>query len=393
MPRPGQFLGHLPGRIPRRFELPSEDGELFLAGFERRQFLLRAFGEHQDLLHRCPVFSPQPIDVGKAILDAFQLPRVEGQLVGVLPNLGGCLIQLRRRSFQQGHGFRQRFVYLRHVPKARDEPAQRADNRVVALVENQLAFLAGLVELFGIGEYPPSVLQRFFFPGLESRLLDLLYLDAQKRFLPSLVREPFLELAQPFPGAGECAEPFLHGSGLGFEARVRVQQRKMGLGAAQGVLFVLPVDVNEAAADVGQKGQRAQTAVEVDPVASATADDPLQHQFVLGLAPGRLQSVTSGRRQIGEQGLHRRLVGSFADEVGGNPSSQEKAQRGEHDGLPGAGLSGKDVEPGSELQLDVIDHGNVVDPELLQHGCNPLCDGPGYLDTGGFETRLVWCLK
>ena len=162
---------------------------------------------------------------------------------------------------------------------------------------------------------------------------------------------------------------------------MRVQQRKMGLGAAQGVLFVLPVDVNEAAADVGQEGQRAQTAVEVDPVASAAADDPLQHQFVLGLAPGRLQSVTSGRRQIREQSLHGRLVGSFADEVGGASSSQEEAQGGENDGLPGAGLSGNDVEPGSELQLDVIDHGNVVDPELLQHGCNLTCIGPGYMGT------------
>ena len=87
--------------------------------------------------------------------------------------------------------------------------------------------------------------------------------------------------------------------------------------------------------------------------------------------------VISRRRMISrpsavvEDGFQRGSVLAGPDEVGRRPPADQQADGADDDGLAGAGLAGEDVQPGLELQLELIDHCQVAYGEKAKHESGP----------------------
>ena len=68
-----------------------------------------------------------------------------------------------------------------------------------------------------------------------------------------------------------------------------------------------------------------------------------------------------------ESALHARQVGIGADGSGVRPAAQQHVQGIHDDGFPRAGLAGEDDQPRPEVQVEVVDDGEVLDVQFGQH--------------------------
>ena len=62
-----------------------------------------------------------------------------------------------------------------------------------------------------------------------------------------------------------------------------VKQQQLVLRSEQGLGFMLPVDVDQAAGDVGQQSQGGHVAVDEDPVFAGAGDGAFDKQFTVAL--------------------------------------------------------------------------------------------------------------
>ena len=69
-----------------------------------------------------------------------------------------------------------------------------------------------------------------------------------------------------------------------------------------------------------------------------------------------------------EFGADRGTLGALADERGFGARTEREPQRVEQDGLAGAGLSGHDVEPRLEREVEAIDQHDAANGEPDEHG-------------------------
>jgi hypothetical protein len=69
-----------------------------------------------------------------------------------------------------------------------------------------------------------------------------------------------------------------------------------------------------------------------------------------------------------EAGFDRRFVGPGADGAARGFAAEDSIDRVEDDRFPGSGFPGEHVQPGPEVEFEVVDEGEVVDAEGQQHG-------------------------
>ena len=118
-------------------------------------------------------------------------------------------------------------------------------------------------------------------------------------------------------------------------------------------MFVLAVQHDERRTEIAERGGGGERVVDEGAAASLTRDFAADDH--LG-AVGAL-----------ENGLDGGEVLARADEVGARASTDEQTDRVDEDGLARARLAGNDVEAGFELHLELIDHGEMANPEKTQH--------------------------
>src|SRR3972149_6953773 len=141
----------------------------------------------------------------------------------------------------------------------------------------------------------------------------------------------------------------------------------MGLRVQQRLIFVLTVDVDQAASHLAKKPQRTETAIQVDAVFPRAADDSLNHHLVLSAISSLSQFIPERLRRLRKQRLNARLFLPMPNDLRRDPSAGDKAEGVEHNGFSGAGLAGQHIEARAEVQRRFIDHRETLDPELAQH--------------------------
>ena len=142
----------------------------------------------------------------------------------------------------------------------------------------------------------------------------------------------------------------------------------MGLPPLQGLMLVLAVDRHQRFAEGLQLGQRRQRTVDVDPVPAGAGDDALDQQLPLTFETGLRQLRHQLRLPLqGEQRLHRRLLGTAADQIGAGAVAEQQAKGIDDDRLAGPGLAGQDVEAPGKLDLQLIDNGKIADLQFDEH--------------------------
>ena len=140
-----------------------------------------------------------------------------------------------------------------------------------------------------------------------------------------------------------------------------VQEAGLHGGREQSLRLPLPVVFDQPGAELGQRRGRRELTPDARGRSAVPRDRPREdHLAVLRPVAGRVGGV--------EPGLHASRGRSLPNERGRPPlAERQQESHGDHR-LAGARLACEHVQPGRELELEVVDHPEATDVELAQHG-------------------------
>ncbi len=219
---------------------------------------------------------------------------------------------------------------------------------------------------------PPAARQQLGLLGLRrGRLLDLPQLELEE-----------VELAVPGAGAlAQLVQGRLEGPRAGVRGGARgaprglpgagepVQEIQLRGRQRQPPVLVLAVEAQEPLRGLAQVAHRRRAAVEIGPRAPLGGHPPRQDEL---LGVGRhtvAQRIAQAVREV-EDALDVRLGSTRAHHPGLGPSAEQEVQGVCEHRLAGPGLARQDVESGRQAQLGPLDEEEVLDAQLVQHGCD-----------------------
>src|SRR5262249_15668797 len=127
----------------------------------------------------------------------------------------------------------------------------------------------------------------------------------------------------------------------------RVEDVDVGRGIQEDLVFVLTVEIDKDRGQIAERGTGSECAVDEGAASALRGDLPPQDDLLtIGLVENRLD----------DGGVLPR-----PDEVRRGPAAQQETDGTVQNGLPCPGLSGQDVQARLELQLEVVDHGEIAD--------------------------------
>ena len=139
----------------------------------------------------------------------------------------------------------------------------------------------------------------------------------------------------------------------------------------QGLMGVLPVDVNERVPDLLENGGRYGNAVDAAGVLSGSGQFAEQDQLsVLRFHLQLFQNLVHGfRRGDLEFRFHGRPVFPILDHIAVCALSEHEIERFDDNRFPGAGLARQNRETVLEFDRLLIDQRYVPDMDSSKHGC------------------------
>ena len=140
-------------------------------------------------------------------------------------------------------------------------------------------------------------------------------------------------------------------------------------GVEQAALLELPLDFDQAVAELAQQADARRLVVDKGAAAAVAAQQPAQNDR---LAVGVEAGIAENRicRMIatdGEFGGDRRLAGGVAHEPSLGALAQRQPQRVQQDRLPRPGLTGQHAQPRTKRQIEPIDQDNLAYGQAKQH--------------------------
>ncbi len=150
-----------------------------------------------------------------------------------------------------------------------------------------------------------------------------------------------------------------------------IQQFELRCPAGELNVFVLPVNVDQLAADLAQQCRRHGNAVDEGAGAALSRyHSPYQAQiFIVARKQIVRLEARLHQRQLGQIKLraHVSPVCSRADRVRARPITEQQAECGEHDRFARAGLAGNRRQPRAEIYVQRFDQQKVDQGQLFQH--------------------------
>ena len=212
--------------------------------------------------------------------------------------------------------------------------------------------------------------QRLFFPGLQTRGLELPPLELQE-LRPARSLALCGHQLVPFPA--ECLPmvvvPPIRDD-LRERAGKRVHEFAVPPGIQERLAEMLSVYVNQGFGERPKGGGRGKPAADIGlalPVAQqVTAED--QKLPRLDGDPFRVQRGAGGGGDGQVEGrFHHRLIGPRAQQVFAAPRPQHELEGVDEDGFPRPRLAGEDVQARNEGDRQGVDDRHVLDGELAEH--------------------------
>ena len=140
---------------------------------------------------------------------------------------------------------------------------------------------------------------------------------------------------------------------LEVDPRELVEGRPLGRRSQQRLVSVLPIEVDEVTPGLLEGGEWRQPSVDGGTGATRARNGPRQDD--LGVAGD-------------EATLDRRLDSPAAHDRGVGPSPDEQFERLDDERLAGPGLARDRRQPGTEDDVDVLDHPQLADSQFAEHG-------------------------
>ena len=322
-------------------------------------------------LQRHPVLARQVVHTGELALQGVELQGLAVQVVTDLAQQGQGFLDLDGGTVEQAVDIAQTRFVLGLAGKIGPHLLQLAgQGRRVVAGELPQCGVAGLDQAGGMGLAAVAGDQLFERGGrqvfaLQLRQLVFQIVDAVGDI--ALARQLLALLEQGRPRAGRLAHP----GAFGVVAGECIQQIELAVARQQRLVLVLPVDLHQAAGQLGQLRQR--HAAPVDPGAGpavGTDDAPqlalaLIVQFVVG------QPGLGGRaRRGGKLGRQFRALGTMADHAAVGAQARQETQGIDEQRLAGAGFTRDDRHALAELQFGGTDDGEVLDGEMSEHAAD-----------------------
>ena len=115
----------------------------------------------------------------------------------------------------------------------------------------------------------------------------------------------------------------------------------------QHLVIMLSMDVDKSIADLPENGNRCGMSVDPCGASAVCSDLTGQQKFIVHMGNGkRIQSRTDQRIQVGEKRCHHCFFAAGSHNVPCDTLPQHRMDAVQQNGLSGAGLTGKHVEPG-----------------------------------------------
>jgi len=188
--------------------------------------------------------------------------------------------------------------------------------------------------------------QSLILSRLRVGLAQLFELPAEVLLLAPPPRAQLFEITQDVRRRDGCGVSRRHARPQLESATVRVEQRGLGVGVEQRVMFVLAVQRHEPVAQLAQLSRRGGS--RVDACRASLADLAPQDDRI-------------------ECGLHRGSISAVANLFGRRSRAEDETERVDDQRLAAAGLAGEQVEARPKTNRRLRDQGKVAHLELLEH--------------------------
>ena len=328
------------------------------------------------------VLAPQPTQELEAVVDPRQALGIAVDAIGVAAQRGGGVVghhprlgELARQRIEAGVEPHQLVELARGVGQAIERAAV-----AVATVERRHRGPGAEPQLLGRRQPGPLADQALVLAALELGAVELVLLEPHEVGALGALAIVAAEVGDLRVDAGELVPRRAHlERALGI-AGERVEDLAVARGVDQALVLVLPGQIDQPRAQLGQAPGGGERAVDVGAALAAALDDPADHDLGAG---GDVVGIVRGERQPGggqdrdhaaaqirrhlDDGLDRGLGGAGARDVGRGATAAQEVHRLDDERLAGAGLAGEHAEPGAELDRDVRQDGEVGDSQVAQH--------------------------
>ncbi len=217
-------------------------------------------------------------------------------------------------------------------------------------------------------------------PAFCAQLVLLIRLQPRGLQLAHLEAEQVLALGAVALGGAQVRQLLARHSILGVEGRHAVPQRfhpreaienlELRPGLGEALVLVLAVHLDEMVAQPLQERHGHRRIVHEGAVAARTDQLPSDDDLpVLGPEPRLLQDLPGGAARVhGEHALDPCDLRVAPDGVGLGACTPQEEHGIDEDGLARPRLAGQDVQARGEWHGDVLDHGQVTNTKLAEHG-------------------------
>ena len=244
-------------------------------------------------------------------------------------------------------------VERREIGDALPDHGQRGQRRGFAVVECGVRLGGEPAETVGVRQHVPLGAEGLVFAVARRHLVDLLQLKrghVDARPLLAIVEPRAIERGDR---GAPVIEPRADFSDQRVVAGKAVEQRDVLVRIEQRLMLVLPVQLDQSAAKLAERGRGRERVVD-ERAAAALRRDLAAHDDFVAAVPL-------------EDGLYGRGLFAGAHEVGARASADEQVDGFDEDRLSRAGFAGEDVEPRLELHLERFDHCEMANAQEAQH--------------------------
>ena len=291
---------------------------------------------------------------------------VQLQGVGVpaqpVPGLRHELVALR----EQPRRLVQRRIEARRLLQSAARRRHAAARSARLIVQRRLRLRHRLQQVACVGQAPVLVVQGAQAVRIQRLRLELRDLEAQvvepRLAVPRAALDGLdllLELAQPAMHPRDRVDAIA-------VPGVRVEQRALRRRLQQRLVRVLAVHVEEQLAQRLEPAHGHRTRVDEGPRAPVGGDHAA-HDAVAAVVQRLLLQPAARRLARLEHGVHLRAAGVAAHQPGPRALADGELQRIDQQRFAGAGLAAQDRHPRREIQLQVVDDGEVAHAEVAEH--------------------------
>ena len=250
-----------------------------------------------DIAKRRAIFPLEPLEQRQPVFDLLEPCRRGFDVVSVAPQKEREILELRLDSVARLEIRLERRIQrgeLCHPPPDAAEVRQRGP---VALIQQRVAFRAQPPDALGAREHLPGRRQLDVFsrlPWLEGRSIELTELKDRELMPRGAIRRRAPDVPERLDRRSKRGERLAQRLDQRAKRAERVENRQMGRGIEQGLVLVLPVQLDQTPGQILERAGRGERAVDEGAAASLGRDFAANQQ----LLPAAVENRFDGRRVL-----------------------------------------------------------------------------------------------